>query len=270
VISFGLEGKLAIVSGAGSVPGRAGHGRQSALKLAEAGATVACIDIDRDRANDIVTEIKKAGGEAFPVFADMTIREEAFRAVDEAVSKGGAIGAAVDIIGRATYALGAEAGQADWDWTLSYNLTQVFYFFQAAGRHMMTQGNFGSIVALASVDGIGSSRYHAAYGAAKAGVISLVKTFADELGPYGIRVNAVAPGNVGNGNEDQPADQFGVDTLNPLAAPRGSDVGNAVLFLCSELASRITGQTIVVDGGVLARSPWGWTPDILGELQARY
>jgi NAD(P)-dependent dehydrogenase (short-subunit alcohol dehydrogenase family) len=270
MVSFGLEGKLAIVSGAGSIPGRAGHGRQSALKLAEAGATVACIDIDRDRANAIVAEIKDAGGQAFPVLADMTIREEALRAVDEATSEGSGIGAAVDIIGRATYALGPDAGQEDWNWALSYNLTQVFYFFQAVSKHMITQRNPGSIVALASVDGIGSSRYHAAYGAAKAGVISIVKTFADELGPYGIRVNAVAPGNVGNGNEDQPPDQFGVDPLNPLAPPRGSDVGNAVLFLSSGLAARITGQTIVVDGGVLARSPWGWTPDILDELQARY
>jgi NAD(P)-dependent dehydrogenase (short-subunit alcohol dehydrogenase family) len=124
-------------------------------------------------------------------------------------------------------------------------------------RQMITQRSGGSLVAVASVDGIAAATYHAAYGAAKAGVISLVKTFADELGRYGIRANAVAPGNVGSGNEDQPPNEYAVNGINPLAAPRAHDVANAALFLSSELAARITGQTLVVDGGATSRQLWG-------------
>jgi NAD(P)-dependent dehydrogenase (short-subunit alcohol dehydrogenase family) len=258
VIDLGLTNKRAVVSGAGYIPGRAGHGRFSALKLAEAGAVVACIDIDQGRAHDIVTEIEAAGGQAFPVIADMNDQDQATKAVDEAVAGLGGIDICVDIIGQATYAASHEVTRNDWNWNIHVNLTQVFYLMQAAGRRMIEQGTGGSFVSLASVDGLAASSFHAAYGAAKAGVISLTKTFADEYGKYGIRVNAVAPGNVGSGNEDQPEGQWAVNNINPLAAPRGHDVANAVLFLSSTLGERITGQVIVVDGGVLARSNWGW------------
>jgi 3-oxoacyl-[acyl-carrier protein] reductase len=126
---------------------------------------------------------------------------------------------------------------------------------------MVDQGTGGSLVALASVDGIAAAAYHSAYGAAKAGVISLAKTFADELGRYGIRANAVAPGNVGSGNEDQRPGEYGVDGINPLAAPRNYDIANAVLFLCSSLSERVTGQTIAVDGGATIHSLWGMTAE---------
>jgi 3-oxoacyl-[acyl-carrier protein] reductase len=97
-----------------------------------------------------------------------------------------------------------------------------------------------------------------------------VKTFADELGPHGIRVNAVAPGNVGSGNEDQPAGEYAVNGINPLAAPRARDIGNALLFLSSSLAERITGQTLIVDGGATIRSQWGTTPDLIEQFRASY
>jgi NAD(P)-dependent dehydrogenase (short-subunit alcohol dehydrogenase family) len=114
----------------------------------------------------------------------------------------------------------------------------------------------GSIVAIASVDGFSYSRFHAAYGAAKAGLISLIKTYSDEFGPYGIRVNCVAPGNVGGGVWDKPDVGFGEDPMNTLAPPRPLDIANGVLFLASSLAERVTGQTLVVDGGASTRSPW--------------
>ncbi len=101
-----------------------------------------------------------------------------------------------------------------------------------------------------------AAAYHAPYGAAKAGIIHLVKTFAYELGRYGIRANAVAPGNVGTGNDDQPEGVWAVDDINPLIAPRALDIANAALFLSSTLASRITGQTLIVDGGATIRQAW--------------
>ena len=271
MIDLGLTGKRAVVSGAGYIPGRAGHGRRSALRLAEAGAMVACIDVDEGRASATVTAIAEAGGRAFPVVAEMTDPAAAARAIDEAArGLGGGIDVAVDIIGRATWAKAEEVTDEDWIWTIDANLTQVFYLYRAVAQQMIRQGSGGSLVALASVDGIAASGYHVAYGAAKAGVLSLTRTFADELGRHGIRVNAVAPGNVGNGNEDQPEDQYGVDAKNPLAAPRASDIANAVLFLSSSLAARITGQTLVVDGGTTSRSLWGMTEDVVDAYRAAY
>jgi NAD(P)-dependent dehydrogenase (short-subunit alcohol dehydrogenase family) len=263
VIDLGLTGKRAVVSGAGYIPTRAGHGRLSSLRLAEAGATVACIDIDEGRANGIVAEIEAAGGKAFAVIADMTDRAQVKRALDEAVAGLGGIDVCVDIIGKGTWDKAEDMSGDDWDWTIANNLTHVFYLFQVAGRQMIEQGTGGSLVALASVDGIAAAAYHVAYGAAKAGVISLVKTFGYEFGRHGIRVNAVAPGAVGSGNEDQPDSQWGVDDVNPLNAPRARDIANAVLFLSSDLAARITGQTLVVDGGATTRQLWGMTPDLI-------
>jgi 3-oxoacyl-[acyl-carrier protein] reductase len=167
----------------------------------------------------------------FPIVADMTIREEVQRAVDETLEGLGRIDACVDIIGGARWDKAEDFSVEDWQWTMLNNVTQVFYLFQVVSHQMIAQGTGGSMVALASVDGIAAAAMHAPYGAAKAGVISLAESFAQELGRHGIRVNAVAPGNVGTGNEDWPEGRWAVDAVNPLAPPRARDIGNAVLFL---------------------------------------
>jgi NAD(P)-dependent dehydrogenase (short-subunit alcohol dehydrogenase family) len=268
MIDLGLEGKGAIVSGAGNIEERAGHGRVTSLKLADAGATVACIDIDKGRAEATAAEIRSVGGKAFPVVADMTDPAQVVRAVVEAAAGLSSIDVCVDIIGGATWEKVQDVSLEDWNWTIQNNLSQVFYLFQTVGRKMIDQGTGGSIVALASADGINAASMHAPYGAAKAGVISLAKSFAQELGRYGIRVNAVAPGNVGSGNEDWPEGQWAVNTINPLAPPRTRDIANAVLFLSSALAERMTGQTLVVDGGANIRELWGINEDNLGYFKS--
>jgi NAD(P)-dependent dehydrogenase (short-subunit alcohol dehydrogenase family) len=267
MIDLGLDGKRALVSGAGYIPERAGHGRRTTLRLAEAGATLACVDIDAGRAAAIVAEVVAAGGKAVSVVADMTDAAQVARAVDEAVAGLGGIDVAVDIIGRARWDKAQDTDDQHWAWTIDNNLTQVFYLYRAVARHMIQQGTGGALAAIASVDGMAAAGFHAAYGAAKAGVISLTKTFADELGRHGIRVNAVAPGNVGSGNEDQPEGEYAVNGINPLAAPRSRDIANAVLFLCSDLAARITGQTLVVDGGATIRSLWGFTEESIERIR---
>ncbi len=263
MIDLGLGGKRAVVSGAGSLPGRAGHGRHTALTLAAAGAAVACIDIDRGRAASIVAEIEDAGGVAHPIVADMTRRDQVARAIGTAIDLLGGIDVCVDIIGGATWNAVGDVTPDEWHWAIDNNLTQVFTLFQSVGQQMVRQGTGGSMVALTSVDGTVAAAYHAPYGAAKAGVISLAKSFAYELGRHGIRVNTVAPGNVGTGNDDQPEGIWAVDDINPLIAPRAKDVANAVLFLSSDLAARITGQTIVVDGGATIRQAWKISADTL-------
>ncbi len=268
MIDLGLAGKGAVVSGAGYIRTRAGHGRICALKLAEAGAGVACVDIDKSRGEEIAAEIQENGGTAFPIVADMTVPADVQRAVDEASAGLGSIDVCVDIIGGARWDRAESFSLEDWQWTILNNVTQVFYLFQVVGRQMIRQGTGGSMVALASVDGIAAAAMHAPYGAAKAGVMSLAKSFAQEMGRYGVRVNTVAPGNVGTGNEDWPEGRWAVNPVNPLAPPRTRDIGNAVLFLCSALAERITGQTLVVDGGATIRELWGMTEEVLPRFQS--
>jgi 3-oxoacyl-[acyl-carrier protein] reductase len=257
MIDLGLQGKHAVVAGAGYIPARAGHGRAVALRLAEAGASVACVDIDAGRAAGIVSEIEERGGQGHQIVADMTVREESQRAVREATACLGSIDVCVDIIGGARWDRVEDISGADWDWAIANNLSHVFYLFQGVGQQMISQGTGGSIVALTSVDGMRAASLHAPYGAAKAGVISLAKTFAQELGRHGIRVNTVAPGNVGSGNEDWPDGSYAVNRVNPLAPPRTRDIANAALFLCSSLSERVTGQSLVVDGGASIAELWG-------------
>jgi NAD(P)-dependent dehydrogenase (short-subunit alcohol dehydrogenase family) len=134
MIDLGLAGKRAVVSGAGFIPGRAGHGRQSSLKLAEAGTTVACIDIDESRARGIVAEIQSIGGRAFPVVTDMTDRDQVLRAIDEASEGLGGIDVCVDIIGKATWSLVEEITPEEWHRDIEQNITQVFNLWQIVSR----------------------------------------------------------------------------------------------------------------------------------------
>jgi 3-oxoacyl-[acyl-carrier protein] reductase len=225
--------------------------------LAEAGATVACIDIDEGRAKGTADAIIDMGGKAFPIVGDMTDSAQVERAMDEAVAEMGGIDICVDIIGASSWEEAHITTDTDWEWSITNNLNQVFYILRGAGRRMVDQNTGGAMVALASTDGITSSAYHAPYGAAKAGVISLVKTFAEELGHWGIRVDCIAPGNPGHGTYDLPPAEYDVNGVNPLAQPRPIDIANGVLFLVSDLASRISGHTIPVDGGATIQSLWG-------------
>jgi NAD(P)-dependent dehydrogenase (short-subunit alcohol dehydrogenase family) len=270
VIDLGLSGKNAVIAGAGLIESRAGHGRATALRLAAAGAAVACIDLDAGRAQGSAAAVEAIGGKAVPIVADMTDRAQVERALEEAIAALGSVDVLVDIIGGAKWATAEEVSQDAWDWTMQNNLKQVFDLFQVTGRHMIAQGTGGSMVALASVDAIAAAAFHAPYGAAKAGVISLAKSFAHEFGRYGIRVNTVAPGAVGAGNEDWPDDQWGVDNVNPLAPPRTRDIANAALFLSSSLAERITGQTLVVDGGATIKDLWGMSLETINAAPERF
>ena len=214
-----------------------------------------------------MAEAKAEGAEAYPIIADMTDADQIDRALNEAVEVLGGIDVCVDIIGGATWNKVEDVTVDEWQWNMANNLTHVFFFFQGVARRMISQGTGGSMVALASVDATVASAYHAPYGAAKAGIVSLAKTFAYELGRYGIRANVVAPGNVGTGNDDQPEGVWGVDDKNPLIAPRAIDIANAVLYLSSGLAARVTGQTILVDGGATIRQAWQITYETLDEYR---
>jgi NAD(P)-dependent dehydrogenase (short-subunit alcohol dehydrogenase family) len=245
-----LSGKLALVTGAGS-----GFGRVIARRFAEAGARVAVhYRGSRDGAEAVVREIKAAGGEARSFAADLTEDGEAARLVDEVASAFGPLGVLVNNAGSYPLADLLEMKAAEWDTVLAQNLRSALECLQAAGRRMAARGQ-GTIVNVTSIQAFRPAPGLAHYGAAKAGLEMLTRSAALELGPSGVRVNAVAPGLVWREGLDSAWPE-GVARYR-AAAPLGrigqpEDVADACLFLASPAARFITGTTLVVDGGVLA------------------
>jgi NAD(P)-dependent dehydrogenase (short-subunit alcohol dehydrogenase family) len=243
-----LDGRHVLVLGAGQ-----GIGRQTAHALTAAGARVACVDLDAELAAGIATEV---GGLA--IVGDATQRADMERIFAEADAGLGPLDGVVDIIGMARYSALVDVTDDEWEWHQDIVLRHAFYAMQLGGRALAARG--GSMVFVASVSGITSAPNHAAYGVAKAGLMSLVRTAATELGPQGVRVNAVAPGVVwtprisaalgADGRERNEANT----PLRRVAQP--ADIAAVILFFCSDLSSYVTGQTLVVDGGVGVKFPY--------------
>ena len=179
MVDLGLTGKRALVAGAGQ-----GIGRATALLLAEAGARVGCMDADERRRAAIVKEIEAAGAEAVGLGGDLRQRADVETAVASTVEAFGGLEVAIDIVGEARWNPALRQTDADWEESFALVLRHVFFLFQAAGARMAEQRG-GALVAVASVSGLFAAPFHAAYGAAKAGLISLVKTFATRSWPNG-------------------------------------------------------------------------------------
>jgi NAD(P)-dependent dehydrogenase (short-subunit alcohol dehydrogenase family) len=245
-----LDGRNFIVLGAGQ-----GIGRQTAHALAGQGARVVCVDLDERLAEEIAAEV---GG--LPCVADARKASEVERVVDETVGRLGALDGVVDIIGVARWAALVDMPEDDWDWCHDMVVRHAFHVVKYAGRAMSADGR-GTMVFVASISGISSAPFHAAYGAAKAGLMSLVRSAAIELRPVDVRVNAVAPGVIATpravSSRGIPAGELADGSLDSMGRTR--DVASAVLFLASDLAHYVTGQTLVVDGGLLTKSPLGHT-----------
>lgn len=246
-----LDGRRFVVVGAGQ-----GIGRQTSHALASVGAKLVCVDNRDDLANEIAAEV---GG--VPCVVDATKRDDAQRAVDLCVSEFGGIDGLADIVGMAKYLDAVETSDEDWQWTFDIVLRHAFVFSQAAAKAMTAKEPEGGVmVFVASVSGISSAPRHAAYGAAKAGLMSWVRSLAVELGPRNIRVNAVAPGVVWTPRVSQYLGEKGREgqsrnaPLGRVAEPK--DIASGMLFLASDLASYVTGQTLVVDGGVGVKFPY--------------
>jgi NAD(P)-dependent dehydrogenase (short-subunit alcohol dehydrogenase family) len=243
-----LDGRRFLVLGAGQ-----GIGRQVSHALASVGARLACVDQDADLASDIAGEV-----DATPLSGNAFDRADVERMFGDAQRALGGLDGVVDIIGMSRYADLVDMSDDEWNWHFDIVLRHAFLAMQYGARAMRDHG--GTMVFVASVSGLTSAPRHSAYGAAKAGLMSLVRTGAVELGPFGIRVNAVAPGVVWTprvsaflGDEGHERNVQNTP-LRRVAQP--ADIAAALLFFASDLAAYVTGQTLTVDGGVGAKFPY--------------
>ena len=234
-----LEGRKALVTG-----GSRGIGRAIAAELARAGAEVVIgFNTGADEADAVAREI---GGRA--VQADVSSADDAARLVAEA----GELDILVNNAGVTRDGLLARMSDDDWRRVIETNLSSVFYTCRAVTRPMMKRRS-GAIVNVSSVVGIHGNLGQTNYGAAKAGIIGFTKSLARELGSRGVRANVVAPGYVKTRLTDViPEELQGVMLTNTPLGRLGEpdDVAGAVRFLCSDEASFITGEVLLVDGGL--------------------
>lgn len=246
---FGLQGKKALIIGGGQ-----GMGESSAHFLARAGCDVALVDLAADRAEKVAAAVTALGRQGHVVVGDVLDDAQVPRIVQEAREKLGGLDVMVSIVGAAAWGSVLETTPAVFDQQIALNLRYFFLACQEVAKVMIADGQGGSIVGIASVDGQRSSPMRGVYGAAKAGVISLVQTMSVEWARHGIRVNAIAPGHIVTPRLfDTPQRQEGyAGSLLPMRQ-RGlpDDIGKAALFLSSDLARYITGTTLDVDGGLL-------------------
>lgn len=247
-----VDGRNFVVAGAG-----VGMGRQTAHALAQAGAAhIVCVDVDAQRAADIAAEI---GDVAIPWSGDVTDREGAARLAAEAEAAMGSIDGLVDIIGMAQWQSILDMTDETFDWEIDICLRHAYLLSQECGRRMVATGG-GTMVFIASVSGLTAAPMHAAYGAAKAGLMAWVQSVAIELGPRGVRANAIAPGTILSPRMDAvfTDEQRALNAGNAPLQRMGStsDIASAALFLSSDLSAYVTGRTLVVDGGVDAKFPY--------------
>jgi len=244
-----LTNKTAVVTGASR-----GIGRSIAIDLAKKGANVVVnYSGNEAKANEVVGEIKALGQQAFAVKADVSNGEEVQALMKQAVDTFGSIDILVNNAGITKDNLLMRMKENEWDDVININLKGVFNCTKAVTRQMMKQRS-GRIINVASVVGVCGNPGQANYVAAKAGVIGLTKTTAKELASRHITVNAVAPGFISTDMTDKLDDNVQTEMLKQIPLARfgaPEDISNVVVFLASEGAGYITGQTIQVDGGMV-------------------
>lgn len=240
-----LDGEVHVVLGGGF-----GIGLQACRALAANGATVVCVDREKERAAAVAAEV---GGLAWT--GDITDREAMASLFDFVEEQCGRLDGVVDIVGLAMYKSLVDLTDDDWTFHVDIVLKHAYLALTYAGRFWERTGTGGSISFVASVAGMTSAPKTSAYGAMKAALMSLVRTSAVELGPLGVRVNAAAPGLVRTPRQqtnsrwthDLVVANVDKTPLRKVAYP--SDIAAVLLFLSSPLAGHVTGQTITVDGG---------------------
>lgn len=240
-----LAGKVALITGAGR-----GIGRSIAEAMHGAGAGVGILDIDRGLAEGTAAEI---GGRACGVVASVTDADQLATAVAAVEEQLGPVDILVNNAGVTRDGLLVRMGEDDWDLVLGINLKGTFLVTKTLARGMMKR-RWGRIINIASVVGIMGNAGQANYSASKAGVIGFTKTMARELASRNVLVNAIAPGFIDTEMTRRLSDEQreGLTRQIPLRRlGQPEDVARAALFLASDLADYITGQVLVIDGGMV-------------------
>ena len=244
--------RVAIVTGAAQ-----GIGAATASLLAEQGAAVAVVDLTAERAEPVVQKIAAAGGRAIAVGADVSDVTAVQQMVDSTLDAFGRVDILVNNAGITRDDLLFKMPKENWDAVIATNLTSLFLCCQAASAPMV-KAKYGRIVSLSSRSALGN-RGQVNYAAAKAGVQGITATLSLELGPFGITVNAVAPGFIATAMTDATATRVGYDPAEyqklaseqiPLRrVGQPEEVASVIAFLASDEASYVTGQTLYINGG---------------------
>jgi NAD(P)-dependent dehydrogenase (short-subunit alcohol dehydrogenase family) len=251
---FDLTGRTALVTGAAR-----GLGRAIALGLSEAGADIALGLRDKSADAGLIDEIEKLGGRALPFQLDVKNLAQGRKTIDEAIAAFGRLDILVNNAGGGIDEMPVEdVSEAGFDEIIDLNVRSTFFLSQYAGRHMIARKQ-GAIINMGSQAGAVALPGEAAYCMGKAAVSHMTKCFAVEWGSHNVRVNCVAPTFFAtDGTTDMLArPDFHADVLSRIAAlhriGEPHEVAGAVVFLASDAASMITGQTLMIDGGWTAR-----------------
>jgi 3-oxoacyl-[acyl-carrier protein] reductase len=242
-----VDKKVAVVTG-----GAQGIGAAIVEKLASEGAYIAVVDINEEKAAEVAAKVRAMGVEAESYKVDVANTEAVKTLVGEITKRFGRIDVLVNNAGITRDGLLMTMSEQDWDLVLSVNLKSVFNFIKAVARPMVKQKG-GSIINISSVVGLMGNGGQLNYSASKAGVIGVTKSSAKELASRNIRVNAIAPGYIQTAMTDKLDEKARTALMDEIPSKRlgqPEDVANAVLFLASDLASYVTGETIRVDGGM--------------------
>jgi NAD(P)-dependent dehydrogenase (short-subunit alcohol dehydrogenase family) len=248
-----LSGKVALITG-----GTSGIGRDAAVLFAKAGAKVVVAGRRETEGREVVDQIRAAGGDGLFVKTDVANATEVQALVRKTVEKFGRLDVAFNNAGiEGNWAPIAEQSEADFDATMAINLKGVWLCLKYEIQQMLKQGGGGAIVNMSSVAGLMGAATAGAYTASKHGVIALTKTAALECGDKGIRVNAVCPAVIETAMADRLFDDVEVQrhlrsqhALGRFGKPM--EIAEGVLWMCSDRASFMTGQYLVLDGGFLA------------------
>jgi len=248
-----LQGKVGLVTG-----GTSGIGRETAILFAKAGAKVVVAGRREPQGMETIELVRAAGGEGLFVKADVSKASEVETLIQKAVQRFGRLDVAFNNAGiEGVLAPIIRQSEEDWDRTIDINLKGVWLCLKYEIRQMLKQGGGGAIVNMASINGLIGAAGAAAYSASKHGVIGLTKTAALENARSGIRVNAVCPGVI----ETPMAERiFGAPRVHKYVLGchpigrfgRPAEIAEAVVWMCSDRASFMTGQSLVLDGGFLA------------------
>lgn len=247
-MDYGLKNKVALITGSGR-----GIGREIALALATEGCHIVLVDVDENSLNATKADIEAKGVKAITIKADISNYAEVEKMMDDAVKSFNAIDILVNNAGITRDNLIMRMKEEEWDRVISINLKGTFNCTKAISRYLIKQRS-GKIINIASVIGIGGNIGQANYAASKAGVIALTKSAAKEFASRNINVNAIAPGFIQTAMTEVLNEEVKKKMTERIPLQRlGTvlDVANAVLFFASDKSTYITGQVMVVDGGMV-------------------